>query len=234
MTCFASSSKGNCYLLELALKQKVLIETGLSYAGIRYQLLAEGVLISDISVCLVSHGHKDHSRGIHEIARMIPTYANVETIRYTNCKETREIKEFEPIVENDIEITAFSVPHDLLNFGFIIKTASETILYVNDAKLVEWDLSTYKFTHIMIECNYNDNLLGNDATSIRTLNNHMSLTTTVKTLHALDLTQCRAIYLLHLSDTNSDQQIMLSTIIDKFKKTTYVCNKYGGIKEGEK
>ena len=227
MTCLASSSNGNCYIIEMA-NTKLLIEAGLTYGTIRQKLLEHGLTIKDLDGCIISHEHQDHARGAKDLAKHIKTFVP-RTIAKTPVMH--EIKDFEQIIINDISVTAFTVEHDVLNYGFIIRSDKEALLYINDAKFVEWDLSAIPFTHIMIEANYNDEILNiNDPKNQRTINTHMALSTTITTLKALNLTQCQSIYLMHLSDLNSNEEWMLRKIMSDIGIKSFVCNKFGGTK----
>lgn len=53
---FASSSKGNCYLLHNE-ETKILLECGLDSKKIRSYLSANRLLITDLNACIISHWH---------------------------------------------------------------------------------------------------------------------------------------------------------------------------------
>ena len=73
---------------------------------------------------------------------------------------------------------------------------------------------------LMIECNYVKSTLdenveqGKINTSLRNriVKNHLSLETLVEALQAADLKRLKKIYLLHLSDSNSDEELIKRTI----------------------
>lgn len=67
----------------------------------------------------------------------------------------------------------------------------------------------------MIECNYSQKTLSDDmhpAQRRRLLRSHMSLETVVGFLQANDLEAVREIWLVHLSDGNSDKALFRDTI----------------------
>ena len=83
--------------------------------------------------------------------------------------------------------------------------------------------SKYRFpglSYIMIECNYiketlDENIANgyiDQAMKPRLLQSHMSLENLKGFLKANDLSQCRSIILLHLSDRNSDSEQMIREI----------------------
>lgn len=53
---FASSSKGNLYLLYNE-KTKILLEAGLESKKIRSYLKGNGLIITDLNACIISHCH---------------------------------------------------------------------------------------------------------------------------------------------------------------------------------
>ena len=54
--CFASSSKGNLYLLENE-ETRILLECGVEKKEIVRYLKANGILITDLNACIISHWH---------------------------------------------------------------------------------------------------------------------------------------------------------------------------------
>jgi hypothetical protein len=48
----------------------------------------------------------------------------------------------------------------------------------------------------------------------------------------MNLSKTKAIYLMHLSDSNSDQERMIKEVQELTGKPTYVCLKDGGVASG--
>lgn len=63
----------------------------------------------------------------------------------------------------------------------------------------------------------------------RIIHSHMSISNAVKTLQKLDLTRCKAIILIHLSDRHANELLFKKRIQDELKTTCFVCKKSGGI-----
>jgi len=85
-------------------------------------------------------------------------------------------------------------------------------MYANDTNYIP-----YRFkglTHVMLGVNYDKEILIDNITygyinpevGKRVLQNHMSLSTAQGFFRANDMSQVREIYLLHLSDPNSDAE----------------------------
>ena len=69
--------------------------------------------------------------------------------------------------------------------------------------------NTFKgLNHILIECNYSDELLGNDGIALsrkkRLLTSHLSIDTCIGALRANDLSNVQNIVLIHLSNDHSN------------------------------
>lgn len=234
ITCLASSSEGNCYLIENNAGNKLLIEAGLPYSTIRKRLLTVGVGINDLSACLVSHSHSDHSIGMKQLSDHLLTYANKETVKLFGGKKATILQSWSEVYIADYKVTPFDLDHDVPAYGFIIEDSKEKLLFVNDTKFIRWNMSDIEFDYIMIEANYNDELI--DLTldrNKRTINSHLSLNTVLSTLKTLKLHKTKEIYLLHLSDHNSSEEIMFSKLSEATKTKILIAKKNGGVKENK-
>jgi len=216
----ASGSKGNCYLLETD-TGSLLIEAGLPINKLKKALEFD---FSNIQGCLVTHEHQDHAKAIKDVAKLgIDVYASKGTLEALNCVSHRFIpltsKKIQKIGE--FEILPFQTEHDAIEpLGFLIKYKDYKFLFATDTFYLR-----YKFnglTHIAIECNYvrsvMEYLLRQGLVDIkrvtRTMKSHMSLENLIEFLKANDLSKVQELYLLHLSDDNSNIHI----IKDEIKK----------------
>ena len=231
--CLASSSMGNCYLLDNG-SSILMVECGLEFTKIRKGLTTENIDLMRVGGCLITHAHSDHCKGAKDLSRYATIYASKQTLERLETSNSKEIYESRVNKLFDSwKVIPFTVEHDIDGaYGFIIKSNDHSILFVNDTKYLEWDLSSYKFNTVMIECNYVDEMIDmNSFKSKRTINSHMALSTTVATLKALDLSECTAIYLMHLSDGNSNERLMIDTVKEATGITTYACGKWGNVYE---
>lgn len=214
----ASGSKGNCYLLETD-TGSLLIEAGIPIKQIKRAL---NYNFSNIIGCLISHEHMDHAKSIKDIAKLgIDVYASRGTFEALNYvghrfipmvpKQTKVIGEF--------EVLPFQTEHDAAEpLGFLIKYQNNKLLFATDTFYLR-----YKFlglTHIAIECNYvrsvMEDMLDQGLVDInrvaRTMKSHMSLENLVEFLKANDLSKVQELCLLHLSDDNSNIDIIKNEI----------------------
>jgi phosphoribosyl 1,2-cyclic phosphodiesterase len=216
-----SSSKGNSYILSSP-TGSLLIECGLPFKEIQKGL---DFNLSNVQACLVSHEHKDHCKAVKEL-----TLAGIDCYMSMGTLETMErlnSHRLMPVISgmqfdvNDFTILPFDTEHDAAQpLGYLIKykPTRERILFLTDSYY-----SRYKFVglnYILIECNYIKETLDanieagliDERMKPRLLQSHFSLEHVKEFLQANDLSQCREIILLHLSDSNSDAARMIKEI----------------------
>jgi len=120
----------------------------------------------------------------------------------------------------DWAILPFQTIHDATEpLAFLMANQKgDKILYATDTEYI-----AYRFTgltHILIECNYSMKILQNNVANKtvdkdlkrRVIQSHMSLETVCGFLKANNLSKVKEIWLLHLSDTNSDAEGFRRTI----------------------
>lgn len=223
----ASSSKGNCYLLDDG-KTQILIE-----AGITFNKLIRKVNISNISGVLVTHEHQDHAKAVSDLIRRGKrVYSAQETFSALGIEKNGLAK---PIVEYQLQmiktfaIIPFPTQHDAAKpLGFLIKSlvTNEVVLFATDTYYVKNKFEGLNY--IMIECNYaNDILEKRDNISKkqkdRLYKSHFELENVKEFLRNQDLTQVKEIYLMHLSSGNSDEERFKREIQELTGIPVYVC-----------
>lgn len=219
--CLATGSTGNCYILKID-DYTVILD-----AGCDWNKLIANINLNAVDLAFISHEHKDHSLNLEKLL-----------LRGVLCEDGMNTQE--PIkskikAKNGTEFLIFKIPvrhGDVNNCALIIKTNKECVLYVTDFNLCEYDLKPFKFTHVLVECNYLESLINKCTDKVRRENNidrHMGLEGTKIFLDSLDLSSCREIDLIHLSSTFGESIIMGSSIYSKYKIKTGVCKQYGGI-----
>lgn len=225
----ASGSRGNCYWVSDG-TQPLLLECGISYSEIQ-----KGVdfKISELSGCFISHEHGDHCKAIKKLMRSgVNVYASkgtIEALKLTGHRiiPVREKKLFK--VGNWV-VKSFKTEHDAADpLGFLLESQEKKrLVYVTDSFY-----SRYTFpglTHIMIECNYALDILKENVESgrvlevqkNRVLKSHFSLKNVKDFLKVNDLSQVREIWLLHLSDDNSDEKRFKEEIQALTGKPVYI------------
>lgn len=257
--CLASSSAGNCFVLEMEQEvgtTKIMIECGIPLPTIYDRLNLYSIRLSDISCCLITHAHKDHCLSAQKLDTVMPIFATIPTLTKIGI-EGYELYDGKPNrVAKGMFVFPFTVEHDIDGaVGFVIKSEKETVMFINDHKRWTKNLVNFKPDYVFIECNYdhhvvyaqlgeleraiNNNEYQGKELSIalqkvaqhkRNLNSHCSLNGTIKGLEKLNLSRCKSIFLMHLSDRYANEYKMKNDIQLKFGIQTFVCGKLGGIK----
>jgi len=221
----ASSSKGNAYLLQTDGVPPLLLEAGIPIKQIRVKLRNHGVSLSDLAGCLVSHEHGDHSKAVKDLLKAgVDCWMSEGTSKAIGMEHHHRICF---LVESGSEITIasvwtvlpFALEHDATEpTGFFIAHGDDRLLFISDTAYVENRFEGV--TMIAVECNFQDEILHENiskgylpsVTGRRTRRNHMSLKIVKDFLLANDLSRTREIWLLHLSDGNSDELRMIKEI----------------------
>lgn len=231
-----TGSSGNCYKVKIG-KATLLLECGLPYKFIQKNL---NFKISKIDACLVTHEHMDHAKAVKDLMKVgVDCYMTKGTAEALEIKGHR-LKIFDTWGERkyktahleDVMIQPFEAVHDVAEpVSYFIKTKNndETLVFVTDTAYLKYKIP--ECDCLMIECNYvkaklDENVrLGNINTSLRNriVKNHLSLESLVEALRAASLDRCRKIYLLHLSDGNSDEKLIKRTIQETTGIEVVVC-----------
>lgn len=239
LKCLASSSEGNCYYIKFDNSASLLVEVGLPIKQLKRELVQNNLSLNFIDAILISHQHKDHSLSANELLKLgKKVYGNKNVTKEKYILKNGVGK----YITKDIYVIPFEVKHDVENFGYIIKSDNETVLFVTDCKYFEYDLSDYAFDYILIECNYsakivhtlyNNALKNNDKSTLfkyeRLLNSHMSERNCLRMLKTLNLNKCKSIFLIHLSDAHANEMLFKKLIREELKINCCVCKKKGGI-----
>jgi len=226
----ASSSEGNAYLVtETDGRSPLLLDCGLPVAQLKQ---ATGYRLSTLAGCLVSHEHGDHSKAAADLMRagvdcyMSQGTADALRLSGHRLKIVRALQQFSL---GAWTVLPFDTIHDAAEpLGFLLAAGEEKVLYLTDTAYCK-----YRFrglTRILIECNHSWDILQANVESgavpaemkKRIIRSHMSLDTVKDFFRANDLSQVRDIWLLHLSDGNSDAERFKREIQALTGKPVYV------------
>ena len=204
----ASSSSGNAYIVSDN-DTRILLECGVSHK--KLQKLS-GFSLSEFQACLVTHGHKDHAKAAVElISRGMPVYMSQGTAEELETEAVELIEHMEQFNIGTFDIVPFDTFHDAKEpLGFLIKSRvdGDVLAFATDTVNLR-----YKFpglTILAIEANYDKFILERcekmpEKVRYRITNSHMEIDTLCEYLRTLDLSKCREIHLLHLSDATSHE-----------------------------
>jgi phosphoribosyl 1,2-cyclic phosphodiesterase len=226
--CFASSSKGNCYIIDDG-HTKIMIECGIQFKEIQIALRFR---LSSIAGVLVSHSHRDHSRSVKDLIKAgVDVYLSEAAITELGASGHRvnEISPKKQFQLGTFTVLPFELNHDVFNLGYLLANQEgEKLLYASDTSYIR-----YRFrglTHVAIECNYSLDILRANveaglvepALKNRILKSHFSLENVKKFLQANDLSKVQEIWLLHLSEQNSCEKRFKEEVQKITGKPTYI------------
>ncbi|MCL2357610.1 MAG: MBL fold metallo-hydrolase [Defluviitaleaceae bacterium] len=227
----ASGSKGNCYRISDG-ETSLLLE-----AGIPIREIQKGCdfRLSGIGGCLVSHEHGDHAKTADTLMKKgIDVYASQGTAAAKGWSghRLRIVKSMEYFDIGTFTVMPFALEHDAAeNMGFFIisRETGERLLYVTDTHYVPYEFDG--LTHIMCECNYDHNILSANVRSgriphtlaTRIIDTHMSIDGFEEMLCEMNLTRVKQIYLLHMSEDNSDAAAFKERVQRLTGAEVYVC-----------
>ena len=208
---FGSSSKGNAYKVSDG-ERSLLLEVGIKLNKIKCDW-------QSIDGCLITHEHGDHSKYANELLKTtsIDIFTSIGTQEALKLP-TYRVNCLEPLKQKQIgnwSIIPFPTEHDAVEpFGYLIHSSktNEKLLFATDTYYIR-----YKFkgiTHLMIECNYALDILNENVKNgrigaylkNRVLKSHFSLENVKEFIKATDLSELKEVWLLHLSDSNSNAE----------------------------
>lgn len=216
----ASGSSGNCYKISNE-DTTLLIECGIPYKKIQQAL---NFKVTDIDGVLVSHEHGDHSKACKDLIK-----AGVDLYMTKGTKEalkldSHRVKGFKNFGDSYLEvdigsfiIKPFRTIHDAKEpVGFLICDilAKEELVFITDT---QYSIYSFSPDYFMMEVNYvreaiNKNGSIHGELRARIKENHMSLETAINLLERSDLSRLKKIYVMHLSDHNSDAELIKKSL----------------------
>lgn len=213
----ASSSSGNAYIVADE-QTKILLECGIPHK--KLQKLS-GFSLSEFKACLVTHEHKDHAKSVQElISSGMDVYMSYGTAQALETDLAKLIENMEQFNIGSLDIVPFTTFHDAKEpLGFLIKSRvdGDVLAFATDTVNLRYQFPGLNI--LAIEANYDKAILAKceklpEKVRHRIENSHMEIDTLCDYLRSLDLSVCREIHLLHLSDATSHEE----KFINKVKK----------------
>jgi len=227
----ASSSKGNAYRISDS-STAFLLDAGIPLKALQ---VGCNFKLREIAGCFITHAHKDHSKAAQALASAgVDVYTGQGTIDACGLTGHRIhcIESLKEIEVGSFKVLPFDVEHDApepLGFLFASKSTGEKLLYFTDTYYIK-----YRFrglTHILAECNYDaESMRHSVETGLipiemvpRLVKSHMSLDNLIALLKANDLSKVRQIYLIHLSENNSNAEYCKHEVQKYTGAEVFVC-----------
>lgn len=225
-----SSSSGNCYILEND-KEALIIELGVRFEEVKKAVQYN---LQKIVGCIVTHEHGDHAKYMGAAASSgLNVYATHGTIEAVGIKNHRliSIEEMKRFEIGNFKILPFSVKHDAAQpVGFIIQhEETGNVLFITDTWYVPHRFDNIH--NILIEANYDQDIINQKLKSDkrflrdRVIQSHMSIDTCIGLLQANDMSKVNNIVLIHLSESNSNENTFRSKVAQATGKEVFIANK---------
>ena len=161
--------------------------------------------ISKVVGVLCTHIHSDHSKAVKDFENMgIPVFKPYE------IKTNTQNKWF-----GSFQITTFDLPHNgTENRGFFIRTLdNERILYLTDFEYCRYIFTEQKVNHILIECNYQKELVERDFPNYEhKIRGHCSLETCKSFIAANKTNALRTVILCHMGSETTIAEECLAEV----------------------
>lgn len=194
LRCLGSGSSGNCYILENA-SEALIIEAGVRFKDVK---IALDFNVSKIVGVVISHSHGDHAKYALEYGKAgIPVIKAYE--QYDIKNQLRGLSRF--------KVYWFDLVHDVPCYGFYITHPNMgSLVYATDTEYIKWRFKNVN--HILVETNYSPDCMEpiDNPKRSHVLTGHMSIDTAVEFLKANTSPALRNVVLLHLSESNSDEE----------------------------
>lgn len=231
ITVIASGSSGNAYRISDG-DTALLLDAGIPLQRIKQAL---NFRVRDLAGCLITHAHGDHAKAAGDIAKAgVDVYTSQGTI--DACRLTghrmKPVKALQEVMIGTFAVLPFDVQHDApepLGFLLTSRRTGEKLLYFTDTYYLKYRFTG--LTHIMGECNYSMDIVEQSVRNgyippelvPRLIKSHMSLEHFLDILKANDLHEVKQIYLLHLSNNNSDAERFREAVQKLTGTEVYVC-----------
>lgn len=221
-----SGSTGNAYAL-VGEKSTLLIECGLPYK--EAILPAIDFARDNVCGCIISHSHKDHAGSIKYLLNDCVTCLMPPTMfdDYKTSEYATEAKKDTPCRIGEFTIFPMEMVHDVECYGYVIyHPEMGQTLFITDTGYVPQDLSEVRFSHIMIETNYGEDIVKGimeaDESKIphikHIMRGHLSVESAMSYLTKLNLSVCESISLIHMSNSHSNEKEFVIRVKNAFPK----------------
>lgn len=228
----ASGSKGNASLLQCG-SLNILIDIGINYKTLEYELSTIGLIPNDIDIILITHTHSDHIKGLSTLIKK--TRKKV----YTNIKLAKDLvnyidREYIEIVDenfnvNDVYIEMMPTSHDVISYGFLIEYDNKSVVYITDTGYIHkkhYPKITNKTIYI-IETNHDVEMLMNGPYPYylkqRVVGDygHLSNEAAADCLKKCIGNNTEYVFLAHISENNNTKEIAYAKIIEMLEDTDF-------------
>ena len=220
----ASGSKGNCTVV-ICNETKIIIDMGISFLTLKKCLEENSFSLSDFSGILITHCHKDHTKGLSSLISKTNLNVYIPEAMYESLKEYVPYQKCKFIDDNfninNLEIELIHTSHDVpYSVGYIIKHNDRSLVYVTDTGYINRKFLNKMVNHhlYLIESNHDEVMLMEGPyprflkERVISDRGHLSNNTTAKYLKKIIGPNTKNIILAHISEKNNTKEKVLETI----------------------
>lgn len=201
LKCVGSGSSGNCYILTCN-NEKLILDCGLPIKVIKQGLDFD---LQGIQGVLVTHCHKDHSLSADDFKKM-----GFEVWQPYLDENKLQRKCF-----GGFAVRSFDVPHDDEPcVGYLIECPNgERLLYATDLEYCKYSFKKMNVNHILIECNYQQELVDRDLPNYEhKIRGHCSLDTCKEFIKVNATDSLQTVILCHLGQGTAEPEECVAEI----------------------
>ena len=192
-----TGSLGNCYLLKRDNNKIIALDCGCKWRDV---LIGCNFRPLDIDFALVTHSHSDHSRHMGDFE------ANgIDVINTDNTFPKKVLQ------KGDYKVVPFEVPHDVKNYGYLIRVDGRTIVYMTDFGYCKYTFKSWNVDTFIVACNYTLPPDSEEANYAHVVMGHSSLDT-VKDILAVNKSDSMKNVILCHTSSSADTELMVSEI----------------------
>lgn len=151
----------------------------------------------------------DHSKSVADFKKMgIPVWQPyIEYAEYTSQRIYHK-------VFGKFSVKCFPLPHNGTdNFGFLIECDGQKILYMTDFEYCHYVFAKQKINHILIECNYQQELVDRDLPQYtHKIRGHCSLSTCKEFIKVNATDSLQTVILCHLGQETTEPEECVAEI----------------------
>ena len=218
LSVLSSGSSGNATYMETD-SGGLLVDAGLPPRRISALLARIGRNLSDVNAILLTHGHTDHTCGVHALVRE----RNIRGLRRARRRRDPRREHGSPwraLLRRRPWVTFFEVPHDSMTYGVRVSDGSSAVAMATDLGEAGIDVlrSMSGAEAVVLEANHDPDWLrrgpysANLKRRIRSRHGHLSNRQAADAAVALAPHGLKDLVLAHLSKTNNSPTRACGTV----------------------
>ena len=227
---FSSGSKGNSSIV-ICGNIILLIDAGISFLSLKESMKNLNKKVDDITGILITHCHKDHTKGLATILKNTSLKVLIPEKMYDELRDIVPKNRVIFIKDNnkllDVNIKLIHTSHDVnCSVGYIIEHLDKSLVYITDTGyLSKRVLNSITNKNIyLIESNHDEEMVMEGPYPYilkqRVLSDkgHLSNITTAGYLQELVGNHTEKIILAHISENNNTEELALNTTLEALQE----------------